>query len=74
MNQTEQNKKLAQSFSKVKYCSYNHNYPTISVARKFLDILYSNAGNYGTQSAKCNFFFSLMGFTLYKAEEPLQGI
>ena len=38
MNQTEQDEKLAKSFSELKYCGYNHNYQTRSVTKKLLNI------------------------------------
>ena len=58
MNQVEQNEKFAKSFSELKYCGYNHNYQTRSVARKLLNIPYVKANAYGTQSAKKHFLKS----------------
>ena len=70
MSQIEQNEKLAESFSALKYCSYNHNYQTRSVTRKLLNIPYVKTDPYGAQSTKyhCiidwNYFkktFSILG-------------
>ena len=50
-NQIKQNEKIAKSFSKLKYCSDNYNYQTISPAKKLLDIPCFGANVYGTESA-----------------------
>ena len=52
MNQIKQNKKLAKSFSELKYCGHNHNYQTRSMKRILLDIPYVKKDAYETQSAK----------------------
>ena len=62
MNQIEQNEKLAESFSELKYRGYNHNYQTRSVTRKLLNIPYVKTDAYWTQSAKYHCIIDLNNF------------
>ena len=63
MNQIEQNEKLAESFSELKYRGYNHNYQTRSVTRKLLNIPYVKTDAYGAQSAK---YHCIIGWNYFK--------
>ena len=45
MLQTENNKQLAASFPRLKYCDENHNYKTRSATRKLFDISINRTTN-----------------------------